>query len=88
MPNRPSHLSRRRQHLPVWRVILADLVTAALILALYAVFKLLIPAMQRSPVVPTSTPAAAVATPAPTPAPETPAPTGAPTPEAAAALLG
>ena len=85
MPNRPSHLSRRRQHLPVWRVILADLVTAALILALYAVFKLLIPAMQRSPVVPTSTPAAAVATPAPTPAPETPAPTGAPTPEAAAA---
>ncbi|MBQ5405468.1 MAG: hypothetical protein IIU18_02435, partial [Oscillospiraceae bacterium] len=66
MPNRPSHLSRRRQHLPVWRVILADLVTAALILALYAVFKLLIPAMQRSPVVPTSTPAAAVATPAPT----------------------
>ena len=40
MPNRPSHLSRRRVHLPLWRVILSDIITAALILGLYAVFKL------------------------------------------------
>jgi hypothetical protein len=32
MPNRPSHLSRRRVHLPLWRVILSDIITAALIL--------------------------------------------------------
>ena len=57
MPNRPSHLSHRRVHLPLWRVILSDLIVAALILGLYAVFKLVIPAAQSA--------AARPATPAP-----------------------
>ena len=62
MPNRPSHLSRRRVHLPLWRVILSDIITAALILGLYAVFKLVIPAALSSAARPARTPAA---TPAP-----------------------
>ena len=58
MPNTPSHLApgsaperprRRRRHLPLWRVVLADVIVATLILALYASFKLLLPALRRSP---------------------------------------
>ena len=86
MPNRPSHLAspsapppsapmprprRRRRHLPVWRVVLSDIIVAALILALYATFKLLIPAMTSTRVsaAPAAITAAPVVTVAPTPEP-------------------
>ena len=104
MSTTPSHLSpeaapsrprrrRRRRHLPVWRVVLSDVIVAALILALYAVFKLLLPAMRQSAVTPAPTPAPTltiVSTPQPLPtqepvaAPEVqaaqPEPTSAPEP--------
>lgn len=57
MPNRPSHLRRRRRPKTLWRVILIDILTAALILGIYAVFKLVLPAMQSSAAVPLPTPA-------------------------------
>ncbi len=76
MANSPSHLAsspaaserprrRRRQHLPLWRVILSDIVVGALILALYAAFKLLIPAMQQRAA--SAVPAAVTVTAAPVP---------------------
>ena len=59
MPN-PHTRRRRRRPKAVWKVVLIDILTAALILGIYAVFKLVLPAMQSS---------AAVSVPAPTPAP-------------------
>ncbi len=83
MANSPSHLAsapsaaperprrRRRRNLPLWRVILSDLIVGALILALYAVFKLLIPAMQRTAVSSAPAAVAVTAAPAPVQTPET-----------------
>ena len=59
MPN-PHTRRRRRRPKAVWKVVLIDILTAALILGIYAVFKLVLPAMRGS---------AAVSVPAPTPAP-------------------
>ena len=86
MPNRPSHLAppsapqpsapmprprRRRWHTPLWRVVLSDIIVAALILALYAAFKLLLPAMAsaRGSAAPVAVTAAPLVTVAPTPEP-------------------
>lgn len=94
MPNPPirRHRRRRRQK-ALWQVILLDILTAALILGIYAVFKLALPAMRKSPAasVPTPAPVEAAepapaviveaAAPTPPPAEATPAPTPEPTPD-------
>ena len=91
MPNPPIRRHRRRRRLiALWQVILLDILTAALILGIYAVFKLVLPAMQSSPAVPTPTPVpvetaepapAEAAAPAPEPMEAAPAPTPEPTPD-------
>ena len=94
MPNPPirRHRRRRRQK-ALWQVILLDILTAALILGIYAVFKLALPAMRKSPAasVPTPAPVEAAepapaviveaAAPTPPPAEATPEPTPEPTPD-------
>ncbi len=94
MPNPPirRHRRRRRQK-ALWQVILLDILTAALILGIYAVFKLALPAMRKSPAasVPTPAPVEAAepapaviveaAAPTPPPAEATPVPTPEPTPD-------
>ena len=66
MTNQATHLHRRRRRrMPLWRVIVYDVLTAALILGLYAVFKLLIPALQPTAVRPAATPAPVLETAAP-----------------------
>ena len=66
MTNQATHLHRRRRRrMPLWRVIVYDVLTAALILGLYAVFKLLIPALQPTTVRPAATPAPVLETAAP-----------------------
>ena len=63
MPNPPirRHRRRRRQK-ALWQVILLDILTAALILGIYAVFKLALPAMRKSPAASVPTPAPVVIT--------------------------
>ena len=90
MPNPPIRRHRRRRQKALWQVILLDILTAALILGIYAVFKLALPAMRRSPAAPVTTPAPVetaepapieAAAPTPPPAEATPSPTPEPTPD-------
>ena len=89
MPN-PHIRRRRRRPKALWKVILIDILTAALILGIYAVFKLALPAMLSSPAVSAPMPApveaaepapAESAEPSAEPLEATPEPTPEPTPD-------